>query len=175
MHALMNHCQDRFGNYNYIKSPEAFLRVKSDSTEVSDRVVLGENASVRVWTHEGASNRKSCFVQTEKGYCGWLDAEHLTSRNFPYLSDLEVTREKTTLYTKNNNNFHAETIVYRGTRLQSISVIQNGDQTPFWIQVALPDGTKRYIKSNKVQFDKPGFLVLVEQYRTLVKTETRNQ
>lgn len=151
--------------YFYINSPDAFLHNDVNSGNLVGRVFLGETAEITKAGGVGRGIRgltqfiRWFEVHTPDGRKGYLSEGDVIIRDTPYCPNLEVRYPNVTIYStyyhEDKVTFQPNLIVYEKSRLQGLRQLPVAPgQDFFWIEVALPDGNTRYIKSTKVVLEE---------------------
>lgn len=158
-----------------INAPEAYLHEEVNNYGLTaGRVVLGETAQIKFFgrfCHSIFGSIDWFHVKTPDGRQGYVTEQVIARRSDPYVTDLEVTKLKTTIYIKIQEDdkpdfYKPDILVHAGTRLHfsgKIDVLSEKIPFPsgtrriqkeyYWTLVSLPDGRQRYIKNTKITFD----------------------
>lgn len=124
----------------YIQVPVADMREKPRrDAKVASQALFGEQVELIQRVDDWS------LITTPDQYPGWIHTSSLTSRNQPYLADLEVTRLAAHLYSVPDVEFGPLMTLPFGVKLLTLS-----KPDLRWIEVQCPNGTKAFIQQGDV-------------------------
>ncbi len=129
----------------YVNEPVVEMREKPDpESEVVSQALFSEEVKIK----EEANGWSSLF--TPDGYAGWVPSKSIVKRDFPYETDLKISRLSAHLYKAKGTEGGPLKSLPFGAKLHTLDATD-----PRWLKVALPDGRQCYIQRGDVQLEPP--------------------